>query len=574
MLKRCLHIILFAGFFFFVFSSCRKSVKENPEPEEPEVIDPATDPPVAATAGFFLDEWKPRSFSVPPSANGSVPAAATYTISVNRSKVLSKISPAIFGNNANLWMTQIVDQPVLMDHLKKLSPSVIRFPGGSISDIFFWNAEKDMPPADAPAALMQADGSTAPAGYWYGKNAEGWTFSVSNYYQLLQQTGSKGLITINYGYARYGTSADPVAAAAHLAAEWVRYDNGRTAYWEIGNENFGEWEAGYRIAAAGNQDGQPEFLSGQLYGQHFKVFADSMRQAAAAIGKTIYIGAVMVESVSPAWATDTHRNWNSGMLTAIDNSADYYVLHNYYTPYHVNSTAAEILATPQAETKKMVDFVKQAFSTHGASLKPLVLDEWNIFATGSKQQVSHINGLHALMVLGESMKQELGLTARWDLANGWDDGNDHGMFSQGEAASGESKWQPRPAFYHMYFLQKMAGDRLVESVHTIPGAAVYATSFSSGETGLVIVNTSTASFTAKVAIKNFLKGDKYYWYTLTGSNDNGEFSREVIINNSSPEGTGGPSGYATLPAHSAAATGDIRVEVPARAAVFLVADNK
>ncbi|MEI9958909.1 MAG: hypothetical protein WDM90_21935 [Ferruginibacter sp.] len=38
---------------------------------------------------------------------------------------------------------------------------------------------------------------------------------------MLSQTNSTGIITVNYGYARYGTSANPVAAAAHLAADWV-----------------------------------------------------------------------------------------------------------------------------------------------------------------------------------------------------------------------------------------------------------------------------------------------------------------------------------------------------------------
>ncbi len=64
------------------------------------------------------------------------------------------------------------------------------------------------------------------------------------------------MITVNYGYARYGKSQNPVAVAAHLAAEWVRYDKGRTAYWEIGNENAGSWEAGYQINLADNK-GRP-----------------------------------------------------------------------------------------------------------------------------------------------------------------------------------------------------------------------------------------------------------------------------------------------------------------------------
>lgn len=575
MVKWGRYILICTGCWVLAGYSCKKKSVVTPEPEVPIVIDPAVDPPVASTTGFFLDAWTPKTFTVPATVVTTPPATAVYTISVDRSKVMSKISPSLFGNNANLWMTQIVDQPVLMDHLKKLAPSVIRFPGGSISDVFFWNADKGSPPADAPLTFIKADGSTEAAGFWYGKNNDGWTFSVNNYYQLLQQTNSKGLITINYGYARYGTGTDPVAAAAHLAADWVRYDNGRTMYWEVGNENFGDWEAGYRIATASNKDGQPEFISGQLYGQHFKVFADSMRKAAAAIGKQIYIGAVMVEAESPAWATATHRNWNIGLLGSIGNSADYYVLHNYYTAFQTNATAAEILATPVTETSKMANFVKSIFSSNAATLKPLALDEWNIFSTGSQQQVSHINGMHAVLVLGEAMKQQLGLTARWDLANGWDNGNDHGMFSQGEAASGESKWLPRPAFYHMYYFQQTAGDRLIESTHSIPGTMVYATSFSSGETALAIVNTSTTSYSTKIDIKNFIKGDRYYWYTLTGDNDNGEFSRKVLVNGNTATGAaGGPSNYATLAARSAAIAGDIKVEVPARATVFIVVDNK
>jgi hypothetical protein len=55
---------------------------------------------------------------------------------------------------------------------------------------------------------------------------------------MLQQTNNKGMITVNYGYARYGTGTNPAAKAAHLAADWVRYDNGRTKYWEIGNECY------------------------------------------------------------------------------------------------------------------------------------------------------------------------------------------------------------------------------------------------------------------------------------------------------------------------------------------------
>ena len=33
-------------------------------------------------------------------------------------------------------------------------------------------------PSDAPATLVNADGSTTTAGYWYGGNNASWTFSL------------------------------------------------------------------------------------------------------------------------------------------------------------------------------------------------------------------------------------------------------------------------------------------------------------------------------------------------------------------------------------------------------------
>ncbi len=458
---------------------------------------------------------------------------------------------------------------------QRMHPHLIRFPGGSISDIFFWNAQPNTAPADAPTQLVQANGTSANAGFWFGKNTASWTLSVDNYYSMLQQTNNKGMITVNYGYARYGTGTNPVAAAAHLAANWVRYDNGRTKYWEVGNENFGDWEAGYRIKTADNKDGQPEYLSGLLYGQHFKVFADSMHKAAQEIGKTIYIGAVMSEAVPLSWWTNTAKNWNSGLFSGAGNTPDFYIVHNYYTNYHTNANAAEILNTPIPVTQTMMDYVKQSIATAGLTQKPVVLNEWNIFSTGSKQQVSNVNGLHAVLVLGEALKNKFGMTARWDLANAWDNGDDHGMFSQGDEPDAVPKWTPRPAFYHMYFFQQYLGDRLVASSSSSADIISYASSFSSGETAVTLVNKSTEAKSVELSFKNFRKGNKFYWYTLTGSTDNGEFSRKTIVNAVAPTiAAGGPASYKTISPYAASATGTVRISVPARAVVCVVVEKK
>lgn len=559
-------------------SSCTKqddsTPTPTPTPEDP-VVKPQVDPLVENTIGFFLDNWTAKNFTSPTDfTQATIPTATSSTVTVDYAKVITKIPSAIYGNNANLWSGKMITNPTLVTDIKNLKPNIIRFPGGSISDIYFWNTDKI--PSTAPSKLVKADGTTEDSGFWFGKNDADWTISLDNYYQLLQQTNSKGIITINYGYARYGTGANPVEDAAKLAADWVTYDNGRTQYWEIGNEVFADWEASYRINTANNKDGQPELLNGQLYAQHFKIIAEAMRKAATAVGNSnIKIGAIMVETTPASYLPDCHKTWNDKLLKNIDGKADYYVIHNYYTNYNTNAPASEILETPKKVTADMMSFCKNALTTTGNEIKPFALDEWNIFSTGSKQQVSHINGMHATLLLGEVLKNKIGLAARWDLANAWANGDDHGTFSNGDEPN-IPKGNPRPAFYHMYYFQKYMGDRLIDAAKDSNGNyEVYASSFSDGKVGLTFVNKATTSINIKINLKNFLTGKKMYWYTLTGDTDNGEFSRKVIINGTGPTLTaGGPSNYATLKPYAAETTNGTNITLPARSSVFAVIEKK
>ena len=561
-----------------LFAACNKK-NNTPDPVIPPfdtTTKPVTDPAIANTIGFFLDDWTPRNFTVPAYEDVPKPAeTATALVTVDASNIITKVPKFIAGQNSNIWMSQMITEASLMNHLTNLRPNVIRFPGGSISDVFFWNAQKNQPPADAPVNLLDANGLSSQAGYWYGKNTESWTFSVDNYYNMLQQTGNQGLITINYGYARYGTGSNPVAAAAHLAADWVRYDNGRTKYWEIGNECNGTWEAGYRIKTSDNKDGQPEIITGSLYGQHVKVFVDSMKKAAQEIGKTIYIGAYILEKQPESWQTQTDKTWNTGVLNSLGNKADYYVIHSYYTAYKTNASANEILTTASSVTTDMMNYVKTTISNSGSTVKPIALDEWNITSEGSMQQVSFINGMHATILLGEALKNKYGLTARWDLANGWSNGNDHGLFNIGDEPN-VTKWNPRPAFYYMYYFQKMIGDRLL-GTSQVGGAdvMVYASSFSSGEKGVILINKGTSTQTANITLQNAKPGNRYYWYIVTGGTDNGEFSRKVFVNSQGPtEPSGGPANsYTSIKPYSANTTGGIKVSLPARSVAYVLIDK-
>lgn len=564
--------------------ACKKDSNSNNKgsgnTDTTTTIIPPTEPAIANTQGFFLDNWQPKTWATPSSVTVTKPGSSgAAIITVDMSKEITKVSNYIYGNNTNPFMGQIATDATLMANITTLSPNILRFPGGSLSDVYFWN-QSAQPPADVPAQLLDNQGNASTAGYWYGNSPQTWTMTVDNYYTVLQQTGATGLITVNYGYARYGTSANPVAAAAHLAADWVRYDKGRTTYWEVGNEIYGTWEAGYRIDPTLNKDGQPQIQDGTTYGKHFQIFADSMRAAATEVGNTtIKIGIVIDGANDQNGASNSQvSNWNANVLTAENNSADFFVVHNYYTPYNANSTPDVILGSADPGSTQMMSWIKTSASAAGATQKPVAMDEYNIQSEGSAQMVSNIAGLHEVLVLGQVLTNQISMTARWDLANSWDNGDDMGMFnnSAGGAEPGAAAWNPRPAFYYQYFFQHMIGDHLVSATSSNSAAVeAYGSSWSSGEAGVILVNKGNGSRVAQVNFKNFAAGDKYYYYTLNGGTDNAPYSHKVYVNNVGPSGdSGGPASFKTIAASSATISGGIVVSLPPYSAVFLVAEKK
>jgi hypothetical protein len=517
--------------------------------------------------GFFLDNWSPKSIEITAfDSAAQISQSATVTFTINADSVLSKISKYVYGHNAACWGGKLDQNTQVVKDIKNLTPNIIRWPGGSMSNEYMWKAtSKATCPQDLPPDYAYAD-------LLYGSNNTSWTMSVDNYYSLLSKTGSTGIITVNYSYARYGTGADPVLAAAKYAADWVRYDNGRTRYWEIGNENFGSWEKGYTIDQTLNKDGQPKTISGELYGKHARVFMEEMRKAAKEVGNDIKIGVVAMDSY--VTYDLVQRDWNQGMMKEAGNLADFIIVHSYHTPYQENSTVATILNSG-VKSKEFMQYINSGLKTYANhDPLPIALTEWNIFATGSAQQVSFINGMHAALVLGEAMKNQYGAANRWDFVNGWDNGNNMGLFADGEP--GITRYTPRAPFFYMYFFQKFFGDRLLHSTVTGSSDVVgYASRFSSAQTAIALVNKGTTAHVVSLKINNFQTGSRYYYYLLTGGTDNGDFSRKVYVNGkTSTLDGGGPADYATLKPYGTTISGDIKLSLPKRATLFVVVEQK
>ena len=510
--------------------------------------------------GFFLNNWQPKVISNPESIDApQISDQATVSVKIDFTDTITKISRYIFGDNANVFTGCMSDNKSLMKNIANRHIGVLRGPSGSISDVFFWNRNVNGQPSDVPSSMLKD--------LWYGDRPyswENWTMAVDSFYSILGKVNATGMLTVNYGYARYGTGINPVANAAHMAAEWVRYDKGRTKFWEIGNEVYGNWEAGYRIDPTMNQDGQPEYINGTLYGKQSLIFIDSMKSAAKETGAEIKIGLVMCEEYS-----SSNPTWNKDVAAQAGDEADFYVVHSYYTPYNQNSDVETILGS-YIKTGAYKAYVWGELDKAGKPHLPVALTEYNIFAVGSNQPVSHLNGMHAILVTGEAMKTGFGAALRWDLANDWSNGNDHGMFSYGDEP-GVMQYSPRPAFFHLYYLQRFTGDVLLNS--SLIGAAkivIIPTAFSSGQVGTVIVNSGRVQQIVRLNIENFRFGDRYYTYTLTGV-PNIDFSRKVFINGIGNNlEAGGPDNYESIIARSSLISDEIKVIAPPFSVIFVL----
>ncbi|MBN1998394.1 T9SS type A sorting domain-containing protein [candidate division KSB1 bacterium] len=509
----------------------------------------------------FLYDFELKKAKIPPSVSADKPVEPASVIVTITDDTLGKISKYVFGNSIAAW-AGAHDNPTLIEGIELLAPTLIRFPGGSWSNGYFWNKQI---PSDIPYLIY--DGTTYDSNTKTAKKIdftghsgeEGWVTSTDQYYSLRRKTNvAQGLITINYGYARYGTSEDPVAQAAHLAADWVRYDRGATKFWEIGNENGGPWEYGWMIDTTMNKDGQPQFISGELYGKHFKVFADSMKKAAREIGATIYIGGQVLQSLPrPGYMWYfVDKDWNQGFFEQVGDAADFYVIHNYFGS---STKVKDILQLAVTEPKRNMDFVQLEILKNNAYLKPLALTEYNIGSGSLERATSYINGMQAVVLICEMIKNNFGLGARWLLVTG-----ESGMFYGGS----DEKYHlhPRPDFYYLHYLQKIYGDFAISAASSNDDILCYASRYSSGETGVVIVNTGTLEQVISIDIKTPEDDQNYYIYSFKGGRDNGEFSQNVYINGH------GPSPYhwgpfeelSDLPADSYPIEDEIKFLSPAR----------
>jgi len=402
-------------------------------------------------------------------------------------------------------------------------------------------------------------------------------FGTDEFMKLLKILGAQGLVTINYGTGmdKTGKVTSNVSMAQRIcrATAWVAYLNGKPTdtrsigidgegndwktigywaglrgqrghpepfevkYWEIGNETYGDWEAGF--ASAGK------------YASDFLLFVRMMK----GVDPSIKVGAVgLAHPYGPNGRGDADRTdpWNVTVLKAAGDSMDFFVLHSYYpcakpeeSPYGSPQWNTGIMA---AATQAMADIreVRSLINTHAkaGSKIEIAVDEYGIMPFKSKdpKDYSTLGGaLFNADLLMELIRhgRELGI----NMANVWD------LQSHDQLASIRYDWSTgtrvvRPHYYSLQLIRSRLGPDLcgievhpptfstekvgnVARQESIPVLSSLAGRDANGGLTLLVLNRDqSSSISTNIQLKGFHPGEEANAWTLN-ANSLGDHNEDI-----------------------------------------------
>ena len=472
----------------------------------------------------FYEDWEPRVLNFPensllqndPTSNSNV------TINFNISNILGEILPSHLGTNLTHFLGEsVLNQADFMDNIKGLNNFTFRYPGGNGSNQFFWDG-------NLPSSILNDSQITINNLI----DGSGWRISPDDFVQILDSVNGKGIIAVNASYARYGTSPNPIQTAASYAANFVRHMNqnlgANIKYWEVGNENYGPWQAGYVVNG--------DTINGSKYGDIFNVFADSMKAA----DPSIKIGAVLFPH------DGVYNDWSKEVLQKVQNTADFLIIHDYFRrkPNPNNVTYQEMLNSI-SEVQQNVNNVNNmvtSYTNKPSGYFPIAMTEFN--SKTGEREISMANAIFISQVLCEQIKNNIGMSLLWSFQNGLDShGGDHGMTARNSTVVQNNT--PRPVYYVYYYLNKFLGDKLVFSYSNDPDINCYVSTFSSGEIGMVVVNTSQFNKTVEFSATSSFTKDNFYWYEMNAID---ETDKKIYVNDLTTVNLEGGPDFNNVPA--------------------------
>ena len=528
-----------------------------------------------AQLGFFDRNWIDKIYSIPTTTTSvGLPTTgiASATVNISLKDTLAKVLPTQLGTNttfrSNNTTTNILSR---LDLYKSSGMGTYRYPAGSGSNIFFWDG---VAPTTTRPYLDNKNVSKTVIPI-IGTDAN--TFNPEKFVQFKNALNCEANVNVNYFYARYGTTPEDtrpgataaskrearVKQAAEYAAGFVRHMNvtlkAKIKYWEVGNEIYGNWEEGYNIGG--------DIVTGKEYGEDFNVFVKAMK----AVDPSIKVGAVVWVN-SETWGIASSKKWTSEVLTEVENSADFLILHEYFA---LKGGAKEVMESSSKLTTH-VNLLKDWVVENTAKARdfyPITLTEFNTF--NALNSTNMANGLFFTQMLGEIMKNKIGLATSW--VNEWKGGgtnpevNTHGLITIND--NRQANYTPRSTFMAYHYYSKYFGGYMLNATSNNTNVKVYASGFKGKEVGLVLVNVGATE--ALVDIN--LDANKYntaYWHETYALNVNSENSKFYINGNTSTTVGGGPANFQRIPPYESAYQAKSLIKIKPYSATYMTFANK
>jgi len=264
--------------------------------------------------------------------------------------------------------------PVVLPLLKRLSPTWLRWPGGNFAQTYHWRDGIGPRNNRLPRPNLA----------WPKGPAESNDFGTDEFISVCRALHAEPVICVNVG----GNGA-----TAKEAAEWVRYCKRRghkVKYWELGNEIYGNWEAGHTNAAT--------------YARNCLDYIEAMKTADKSI-RFIAVGHDL--------------NWNRTVLKLVGGQIDYLAQHLYTNHSNFDGLMAEPL-----RYEKFLRDLKELINTEcpGRNVR-VTLNEWNINSKGfhnwSKAAALFGAGMIHVMARQDGF---VDYACSSDLINGWPGG--------------------------------------------------------------------------------------------------------------------------------------------------------
>jgi hypothetical protein len=491
---------------------------------------------VSTSEVSLLEEWKPKTFEKPQNVvwQTAETGDAPITVSIFPADSLAPFFGTQIGVNSNFRSKNSITNRV---NLYKPF-GAFRFPAGSGSNQYFFDCNiPDSFAIDFDAYCGTSNQFTDP----------------EHYVQLLQEAGGEGTVVVNYFYARYGITPEGtrearVKQAAGYAASFVRKMNielnAGIKYWEIGNECNGSWETGYDVNGS--------IVTGKEYGEDLRVFADSMR----AVDPTIKIGAVLAGK---------DFSWNSQVIKEVENSADFFIIHHYFSDVESALLSKRQLKEIENDVKK-VELLVSEFTDKPAGYFPVTLTEFNI---EGEHTTTIVNGLFTAEALINAALNHFSLSTIW--VNEWNISEDnitHGIITKNDPD--QMNYTARPVYTPFYYYNACFGDHLIKTETTgTQNVRSYGSLFNSGELGLSLINYDNQSKTIRLNFPH-TSGDTVYLYSVYADNQIPGNKKFYINGLTSDTPGGGPVNLDEVPAIAMTWTDNSVLVIPKHSINFIV----